>query len=353
MNNLVILQKPAHLRHRTASLVLCIVIINCMLSALTGCYSKKLALSSPISVTDYKLNTYVQIDSYTNVNKNVLSDALGLCDYYEHIFSRTLETSELYKVNTQQTTAISDELYELIELGLYYSQLSYGAFDITIGSVSRLWDFNTDTPDVPDSSAITDALAYVDYTKVSLSTDNDGTHHISIPDGYCLDLGAIAKGYIAAKINDSTFDAIIVVLLLLIFAVFSLIAHPILWLIGKKNPVAKEKASDAVARFMFRLILFVCGTKTTAIGVENIPTDKPVLFVGNHRGFFDVIISYTYIKTRAAYVAKKEMAKVPILRVWMRNIRCLLLDRQNTREALKSILSGLQILQKYYSVLQE
>ena len=45
--------------------------------------------------------------------------------------------------------------------------------------MSRLWDFNTDTPDVPDSSAITDALAYVDYTKVSLSTDNDGTHHIS------------------------------------------------------------------------------------------------------------------------------------------------------------------------------
>ena len=54
---------------------------------------------------------------------------------------------------------------------------------------------------------------------------------------------------------------IIVVLLLLIFAVFSLIALPILWLIGKKNPVVKEKASDAVARFMFRLILFVCGTK--------------------------------------------------------------------------------------------
>ena len=206
MNNLVILQKPAHLRHRTASLVLCIVIINCMLSTLTGCNSKKLALSSPISVTDYKLNTYVQIDSYTNVNKNVLSDALGLCDYYEHIFSRTLETSELYKVNTQQTTAISDELYELIELGLYYSQLSYGAFDITIGSVSRLWDFNTDTPDVPDSSAITDALAYVDYTKVSLSTDNDGTHHISIPDGYCLDLGAIAKGYIADKIKAYLID---------------------------------------------------------------------------------------------------------------------------------------------------
>lgn len=53
----------------------------------------------------------------------------------------------------------------------------------------------------------------------------------------------------------------------------------------QKSPVAREKASDAIARFMFRLILLICGTKTTAIGLENIPSDRPVLFVGNHRGF--------------------------------------------------------------------
>ena len=97
MNKFSNFAKPAHLRHRTASLVLCIVIINCMLSALTGCNSKKLALSSPISVTDYKLNTYVQIDSYTNVNKNVLSDALGLCDYYEHISQEPLKQVSFIK----------------------------------------------------------------------------------------------------------------------------------------------------------------------------------------------------------------------------------------------------------------
>ena len=196
MNNLVILQKPAHLRHRTASLVLCIVIINCMLSALTGCNSKKLALSSPISVTDYKLNTYVQIDSYTNVNKNVLSDALGLCDYYEHIFSRTLETSELYKVNTQQTTAISDELYELIELGLYYSQLSYGAFDITIGSISSLWDFKNNT--IPQDNLIKERLQDVSYKNIVLEKN----HLRFLNEQTMIDLGAIAKGYIADQIKD-------------------------------------------------------------------------------------------------------------------------------------------------------
>lgn len=137
---------------------------------------------------------------------------------------------------------------------------------------------------------------------------------------------------------------IILIIVLLIFAIFSILALPVLWLVGKKDAVAKEKASDAIARFMFRLILFICGTKTTAIGLDNIPADKPVLFVGNHRGFFDVIISYTYIKGRAAYVAKKEMMKVPILRTWMTNIKCIMLDRSNTRAALKAILSGIDYI---------
>lgn len=137
---------------------------------------------------------------------------------------------------------------------------------------------------------------------------------------------------------------LILIIVLLIFAIFSLIALPVLWLIGRKKPVVREKASDAVARFMFRLILIICGTRTTAIGLENIPTDQPVLFVGNHRGFFDVIISYTYIHGRAAYVAKQEMMKVPILRRWMTNIRCIMLDRTNTRAALKSILTGIEYI---------
>lgn len=105
-----------------------------------------------------------------------------LCDYYEHIFSRTLSTSELYRVNNQETDTISDELYELIQTGLEYSRMSDGAFDITIGSVSELWDFTTDTPSVPDDTHLKMQLSYVDYIKVTLTTDSDGTHHISMPD---------------------------------------------------------------------------------------------------------------------------------------------------------------------------
>ena len=193
-----------HTRHISALILTAAIMLSFLLS-LTGC-GTGLTLTTPISVTDYKLNTYVQIDSYTGVNKSVLTDAIALCDYYEHIFSRTLSTSELYRVNNQETDTISDKLYELIQTGLEYSRLSDGAFDITIGSVSELWDFTTDTPSVPDDTLIKNALSYVDYTKVTLTTDSDGTHHISMPDGYCIDLGAVAKGYIADKIKAFLVD---------------------------------------------------------------------------------------------------------------------------------------------------
>lgn len=43
-------------------------------------------LTTPESVNGFKLNTFVQIDSYTSVSKNTLTEALNLCDYYENIF---------------------------------------------------------------------------------------------------------------------------------------------------------------------------------------------------------------------------------------------------------------------------
>lgn len=168
---------------------------------LTACEKPAVTLTTPESVNGFKLNTYVQIDSYTSVSKNTLTEALNLCDYYENIFSRTKEDSELSKVNSNQTTDISKEMYELVSAGLEYAALSNGAFDITIGSVSSLWDFTSESPKVPDSGRIAGALTHVDYTRVSVTDNGDGTYSISKPDDVILDLGAVAKGYIADKIK--------------------------------------------------------------------------------------------------------------------------------------------------------
>ena len=169
---------------------------------LTACQKPAVTLTTPESVNGFKLNTFVQIDSYSGIPKKTLNEALNLCDYYENIFSRTKEDSELSRVNSNQTTDISKELYELISAGLEYAALSNGAFDITIGSVSSLWDFTAESPKVPDSDKIAEALTHVDYTKINVTDNGDGTYSIIKPDDVILDLGAVAKGYIADKIKD-------------------------------------------------------------------------------------------------------------------------------------------------------
>lgn len=176
-----------------------LTLVFCILTG-TGC--QQMTLSDPITVTGYKLNTYVSISSYTSVSKSVLNDCLALCDTYEQLFSRTLEGGTLYQVNHGQRTKIPAELAELIQYGLDYSRLSDGAFDITIGSVSQLWDFNAEKPVVPEPSAIAEALQHVDYTKVVLAPLENGNYRITIPEGTVLDLGAIAKGYIADRLKE-------------------------------------------------------------------------------------------------------------------------------------------------------
>lgn len=129
-----------------------------------GCQTR---LSDPVTVTGYKLNTYVQISSYINVSKSVLNGCLDLCDTYEQLCSRTLESSTLYAVNHHQTDEIPAELGELIATGLDYCRISGGAFDITIGSVSQLWDFTANSRAVPVLPPL-QCIAICRYTKVDL-----------------------------------------------------------------------------------------------------------------------------------------------------------------------------------------
>lgn len=179
----------------------CMLLSICLLFSflLSGC---DMPLRDPISVAGYYFNTYVQIDSYTNISDDILNQCLALCETYENMFSRTRTDSTLAKVNRHEITTIPKELGELIQYGIDYGKITNGAFDITIGSVSSLWDFTADTPTVPDASAIQDALTFVDYTAIALQKKEDDTYTISLPEGVMLDLGAVAKGYVADRLKD-------------------------------------------------------------------------------------------------------------------------------------------------------
>lgn len=139
---------------------------------------------------------------------------------------------------------------------------------------------------------------------------------------------------------------IFVALFLLIFFIISIPIYLIEWIIGKFSHEAKSITSLRIVQMTFKIILFMSGTKTTVIGLENVPKDEPVLFIGNHRGVFDIVISYSRMPGLTGFISKKEMNKIPFLRVWMRLLNCLFLDRENIKEGLKTILEGIELIKK-------
>ena len=93
---------------------------------------------------------------------------------------------------------MSQDTAELIEKGLEYSRLSDGAFDITIEPLSRLWDFSGSDPHVPSEEAIWKELLKVGYERVAVN----GNTVVFADDLVSIDLGAIAKGYIADRMKE-------------------------------------------------------------------------------------------------------------------------------------------------------
>ena len=101
---------------------------------------------------------------------------------------------------------------------------------------------------------------------------------------------------------------------------------------------------------MFRLILKISGVRYTVLGRENIPEDTAVLYIGNHRSYFDILIGYATVPGLTGFVAKKEMERYLSLRDWMHNVNCLFLDRENIKEGLKTILKGIEQVKSGISV---
>ncbi|MBF1010912.1 MAG: FAD:protein FMN transferase [Lachnoanaerobaculum sp.] len=156
----------------------------------------------PLTDTTFALDTFITVTIYHGGDENVLKDSLDFIRKYEMVFSATNPDAELYKLNHRgkgvMSVKASEDLAYLIDKALYYSKVSNGAFDITTQPLKELWDFNTDDPKLPSDESIKEALPKVDYTRVSVEGD---TINFTSDDTQ-IDLGAIAKGYIADKTKE-------------------------------------------------------------------------------------------------------------------------------------------------------
>ena len=143
---------------------------------------------------------------------------------------------------------------------------------------------------------------------------------------------------------------IIIVLIVLLYLILGIPVLLIEWVIGKINRRARDYSSLRLVQAAFKLIMFATGVKLTVIGEENVPKDRAVLYVGNHRSYFDVVMTYARCPRLTGYIAKIEMLRYPLLRDWMKALYCLFLDRDDIRAGLKTILQGIEYIKNGISI---
>ena len=143
------------------------------------------------------------------------------------------------------------------------------------------------------------------------------------------------------------------ILVAFIVTLYLILGIPVLlieWVIGKFSPKAKDYSCLRLVQGAFKLIMFVTGVKLTVIGEENVPKDQAVLYVGNHRSYFDVVMTYARCPGLTGYIAKVEMLRIPLLRDWMKALYCLFLDRDDIKAGLKTILQGIEYIKRGISI---
>ncbi len=170
-----------------------ILAIVCGVLSLCAC-----GVETPLpSRTGFALDTVVAITLYDVGKANsaeALSGAFAEIERLEALLSVTRENSDVVRINTAngQPVTVAKETAEVIALALRYAQLSDGAMDVTIRPASVLWDFTAGT--IPDTAALREALSLIDYRGLQLNGQT-----VTLKKG-AVDLGGIAKGYIADRV---------------------------------------------------------------------------------------------------------------------------------------------------------
>ena len=199
--------------------ILLLVFSVLMIISQSGCGGDGVnsAESDPVTDDNYFLDTVCTISIYeildgegtpvpASENAEAAQEAIDAawekCAELDKTLSRTQDASEVSALNDAggNWVEVSDITADLVKKGLYYSELSGGDFDISIGGVTDLWDFHADPEDarVPDADKLAEAVKHVDYRNVEI---NGNKLRIKDPDGK-IDLGGIAKGYIGDRMTE-------------------------------------------------------------------------------------------------------------------------------------------------------
>ena len=151
--------------------------------------------------SQFVLGTICTVNLFEYGRPELYSQAFARIRELENILSANLEGSDLDKVNQNagfRSVKVRPELIEVLSKALEYSEKSDGYFDPSIGPLVKLWGIGGDTPRIPEEREISGALALIDHREIEINREEQSVF-LRRP-GMSLDLGAIAKGYVADEI---------------------------------------------------------------------------------------------------------------------------------------------------------
>ena len=180
-------------------IIVTILILLLIIPQFTGCLNKS---KSPYSATTFALDTVCEITIYDMKDRDaqeIISKAFKEIGRYEKLLSRTIEGSDVDRINKAkgQRIEVGDEILEILDTALRLSYLTDGRFDVTIGRLTSLYNFRDGTA-LPLEEDIKDAIKHINYEDVR---NGEGELMLLDPD-MMIDLGAIAKGYIAERLGE-------------------------------------------------------------------------------------------------------------------------------------------------------
>ena len=151
----------------------------------------------------YQKICYENNDIKTKEIEKIAEKATKLMRQFEEKLSFFYESSEVSSINENASNGfikISNDTFEILKKSIYYSKLTNGIFDITIAPLVKAWAINSDNPTILSKEKIDELIDLVDYEDVILNKNNSTV--MLLRKNQKIDLGGIAKGYIADKIID-------------------------------------------------------------------------------------------------------------------------------------------------------
>lgn len=182
--------------------ILALILGICLMTTSCGKQVKKEEPS--VTRENYLLGTIVQLKVYGENAENAATKAMDVISNIDDLMSTTKPTSDVSKINDNaggDFIEVKEDTYKVIKKALYYSELSEGAFDVTVGPLVNLWGIGTEKAKVPNAGEIKKNLALVNYKDIEI---NDAKRSIKLKrKSQKIDLGGIAKGYAADKVRET------------------------------------------------------------------------------------------------------------------------------------------------------